>query len=234
MAKKSPEKPQIQAYEFSQLYREKKSRIQEMWYSDFIEFLNWVENVNKWKKKEEWKRIVDMLFNKYSDLVIVSLFERFRSFKRNKPEWYDFRKILDEVKEPLRTEIYGDNVVKNFFGRYGNYLKYIKRMNDERKRAKELEEALKQEKKTAEERDVIESMEKETLQEWAKNRYTWDDENIMNEDWDVIPNPKYEHVPVESHDGEAANDEREDYKKLENQNKKAEPKQLEIPFDFED
>jgi hypothetical protein len=50
----------------------------------------------------------------------------------------------------------------------------------------------------------------------------------------VIPNPKYEHVPVESHDGEAANDEREDYKKLENQNKKAEPKQLEIPFDFED
>jgi hypothetical protein len=30
MAKKSPEKPQIQAYEFSQLYREKKSRIQEM------------------------------------------------------------------------------------------------------------------------------------------------------------------------------------------------------------
>jgi len=234
MAKKSPEKPQIQAYEFSQLYREKKSRIQEMWYSDFIEFLNWVENVNKWKKKEEWKRIVDMLFNKYSDLVIVSLFERFRSFKRNKPEWYDFRKILDEVKEPLRTEIYGDNVVKNFFGRYGNYLKYIKRMNDERKRAKELEEALKQEKKSEEERDVIESMEKETLQEWAKNRYTWDDENIMNEDWDVIPNPKYEHVPVESHDGEAANDEREDYKKLENQNKKAEPKQLEIPFDFED
>jgi len=234
MAKKSPEKPQIQAYEFSQLYREKKSRIQEMWYSDFIEFLNWVENVNKWKKKEEWKRIVDMLFNKYSDLVIVSLFERFRSFKRNKPEWYDFRKILDEVKEPLRTEIYGDNVVKNFFGRYGNYLKYIKRMNDERKRAKELEEALKQEKKTAEEREVIESMKKEVLQEWAKNRYTWDDENIMNEDWDVIPNPKYEHVPVESHDGEAANDEREDYKKLENQNKKAEPKQLEIPFDFED
>ena len=234
MAKKSLEKPQIQAYEFSQLYREKKSRIQEMWYSDFIEFLNWVENVNKWKKKEEWKRIVDMLFNKYSDLVIVSLFERFRSFKRNKPEWYDFRKILDEVKEPLRTEIYGDNVVKNFFGRYGNYLKYIKRMNDERKRAKELEEALKQEKKSEEERDVIESMEKETLQEWAKNRYTWDDENIMNEDWDVIPNPKYEHVPVESHDGEAANDEREDYKKLENQNKKAEPKQLEIPFDFED
>ncbi len=234
MAKKSPEKPQIQAYEFSQLYHEKKSRIQEMWYSDFIEFLNWVENVNKWKKKEEWKRIVDMLFNKYSDLVIVSLFERFRSFKRNKPEWYDFRKILDEVKEPLRTEIYGDNVVKNFFGRYGNYLKYIKRMNDERKRAKELEEALKQEKKTADEREVIESMEKETLQEWAKNRYTWDDENIMNEDWDVIPNPKYEHVPVESHDEEAANDEREDYKKLENQNKKAEPKQLEIPFDFED
>ena len=234
MAKKSPEKPQIQAYEFSQLYREKKSRIQEMWYSDFIEFLNWVENVNKWKKKEEWKRIVDMLFNKYSDLVIVSLFERFRSFKRNKPEWYDFRKILDEVKEPLRTEIYGDNVVKNFFGRYGNYLKYIKRMNDERKRAKELEEALKQEKKTADEREVIESMEKETLQEWAKNRYTWDDENIMNEDWDVIPNTKYEHVPVESHDGESANDEREDYKKLENQNKKAEPKQLEIPFDFED
>jgi len=231
MAKKSPEKPQIQAYEFSQLYREKKSRIQEMWYSDFIEFLNWVENVNKWKKKEEWKRIVDMLFNKYSDLVIVSLFERFRSFKRNKPEWYDFRKILDEVKEPLRTEIYGDNVVKNFFGRYGNYLKYIKRMNDERKRAKELEEALKQEKKTAEEMEVIESMKKEVLQEWAKNRYTWDDENIMNEDWDVIPNPKYEHIPVEN---EYVPDETLEIQMEEKKPESEEDGQLKIPFDFED
>ena len=232
MAKKSSEKLQIQAYEFSQLYREKKSRIQEMWYSDFIEFLNWVENVNKWKKKEEWKRIVDMLFNKYSDLVIVSLFERFRSFKRNKPEWYDFRKILDEVKEPLRTEIYGDNVVKNFFGRYGNYLKYIKRKSDERKRAKELEEALKQEKKTADEREVIESMKKEVLQEWAKNRYTWDDENIVNDDWDVIPNPKYEHIPV---DNDYAEDEKNEIlSESEKEPDAEEDGQLKIPFDFED
>lgn len=229
MAKKSPEKPQIQAYEFSQLYHEKKSRIQEMWYSDFIEFLNWVENVNKWKKKEEWKRIVDMLFNKYSDLVIVSLFERFRSFKRNKPEWYDFRKILDEVKEPLRTEIYGDNVVKNFFGRYGNYLKYIKRMNDERKRAKELEEALKQEKKAKEEKEFLDAIEKEKLQEWVKNRYTWDDENIENEDGDIVPNPKYEHTPVEN---EYVEDERNTIS--EEIKKKSGPKELEIPFDYED
>jgi len=232
MAKKSPEKLQIQAYEFSQLYREKKSRIQEMWYSDFIEFLNWIENINQWKKKEEWKRIVDLLFNKYSDLVIVSLFERFRTFKRNKPGWYDFRKILDEVKEPFRTEIYGDNVVKNFFGRYWNYLKYIKRMNDERRRAKELEEALKQEKKAKEENEVLEEIQKEEIQKWAENRYTWDDENIMNEDGDVVLNPKYEHIPVKNQYAEGEKNEI-----LSDREKKPEAEedgQLMIPFKFED
>jgi hypothetical protein len=34
---------------------------------------------------------------------------------------------LNEIKEPLRTEIYGDNIVKKFFGWYGNYLKFVKR-----------------------------------------------------------------------------------------------------------
>jgi hypothetical protein len=47
MAKKSPEELSRQPYQFSQLYYEKKSRIQESGYSDFIEFLNWVENINK-------------------------------------------------------------------------------------------------------------------------------------------------------------------------------------------
>lgn len=234
MAKKSPEKTQVQLYEFSSHYREKKDRIQEMGYSDFIEFLNWVENVNKWKKKEEWKRIVDLLFNKYSDLVIVSLFERFRNFKRNKPEWYDYRKILDEIKEPLRTEIYGDNVVKSFFGWYGNYLKYIKRKNDEKKRAKELEEILKREKDLEDGDEILKSMKEEELKQWAENRYAWDDENIVNDDGDVVPNPKNIHIPVDSHEREAVNVEREEQKSALNQTKKSEPKELDIPFEFED
>ena len=230
MARKWPEKPQVQPYEFSQLYRDKKVRIQEMWYSDFIEFLNWVENVNNWKKKEEWKMIVDQVFNKYSDQVIISLFERFRSFKRNKPEWYKYEKILNEIKEPLRTEIYGDNIVKKFFGWYGNYLKFVKR-NRLKAEAEAMEE-------------VIQERVAETLREWAKNRYTGDDENIVNEDGDVVPNPKYEHIPVEN--PEVVGDERitvtrmEKSKKEEKveENKEDKPKkwpeQLEIPFEYED
>ena len=183
MAKKWPgEWPQ--SYEFSQRYRDKKARIQEMGHSDFIEFLNWVENVNNWKKKEEWKMIVDQVFNKYSDQVIISLFERFRSFKRNKPEWYKYEKILNEIKEPLRTDIYGDNIVKKFFGRYGNYLKLVKK-NRLKAKAEALEEVM-QERIT------------ETLQKWAENHYWGKDRDIMDENWDVIFNPQYEHTHVDS------------------------------------
>ena len=191
------------SYKFSQLYREKKARIQEMGHSDFIEFLNWIEDVNKWKKKEEWKRIVDQVFNKYSDHDIISLFNRFRTFKKEKPEWYKYEKILNEVKGPLRTEIYGDNIVKKFFGWYGNYLKLLKRKRLEAE-AKDIEE-------------VMQERIMETLIEWAKNRYTWDGEDIMNEYGDIVPNPKYvEYVPVEN--SEVLEDERNIATKIEELN----------------
>jgi hypothetical protein len=53
--------------------------------------------------------------------------------------------------------------VRQLFGRYGNYLKYIKRKNDEKKRAKELEEALKREKELKEEKEILDSIKEEDL-----------------------------------------------------------------------
>jgi len=117
----------IQPYEFSQLYREKKYEIQESGKSDFIEFLNWVENVNTWKKKEDGKRLIDEWFNKYSNDAIVRLFDMFLKFKNSKRQWYTYEKILNEAKSAFRTEIYGENIVRPLFGYYGNYLKYLKR-----------------------------------------------------------------------------------------------------------
>lgn len=117
----------IQPYEFSQLYREKKYEIQESGKSDFIEFLNWVENVNTWKKKEDGKRLIDEWFNKYSNDAIVRLFDMFVKFKNSKRQWYTYEKILNEAKSAFRTEIYGENIVRPLFGYYGNYLKYLKR-----------------------------------------------------------------------------------------------------------
>ena len=126
MAKKNLEKSSW-SYEFSALYREKKSRIQELGRSDFIEFLNWVENVNTWKKKEDWKRLIDEWFNKYSNSAIIWLFDMFVKFKNSRWQWYTYEKILNEARSPLRTEIYGENIVRPLFGYYGNYLKYLKK-----------------------------------------------------------------------------------------------------------
>jgi len=212
MAKKWPgEWPQ--PHEFSQLYREKKARIQEMGHSEFIEFLNWIENVNKWKNKEEWKRIVDQVFNKYSDNEIISVFNRFRDFKKEKPEWYKYEKILDEAKGPLRVEIFGDNIVKRLLGRYGNYLKLLKRKRLEAER-EEIEE-------------VIQGRIKETLDAWAENHYCGNDRDIV-EWWDIIFNPEYEYVPVG--DPEVSEDENNTVINDENGQRK-EPRQLEIPFE---
>jgi len=227
MAKKWPNKPQVQPHEFSPLYREKKARIQESNNYKFIEFLNWVENVNKWKKKEDWKRLVDEWFNKYSDAAIVWLFNMFVSFKHTKPEWYEYEKILNEAKSAFKTEIYGENIVRQLFGRYGNYLKYLKR----RRIQLEAEKAVKAKHEKA---DIVKQEEKTELiealaDESVKNRYTWDDENIVNEDGDVIPNPKYEHIPVEN---KYVEDERNSIS--EEIEKKSEPKELDIPFEFED
>lgn len=229
MVKKWPNKPSIQPHEFSPLYREKKARIQESNYYEFIEFLNWVENVNKWKKKEDWKRLIDEWFNKYSDAAIVWLFNMFVNFKHTKPEWYEYEKILNEAKSAFKTEIYGENIVRQLFWRYGNYLKYLKR----RRMQLEIEKTAKSKHEKA---DIVKQEKKwevaEVLaSEWAKNRYTWDDENIMNEDWDVIPNPKYEHVPVEN---EYVTDETLEINKEEKKPESDENGRLKIPFNFED
>ena len=82
------------------------------------------------------------------------------------------------------------------------------------------------------------------IPEWVENHYTGDDENIVNEDGDVVLNPKYEHVFMG--DPEVIEDEtitvtrmgkseREELveKKKEGKTRK-EPKQLEIPFEYED
>lgn len=127
MTKNNSEKPQIQPYEFTQLYCEKKAIIQELGKSDFIEFLNWIENVNTWKKKEGWKRLIDEWFNKYSNEAIMRLFDMFIKFKNSKWQWYAYEKILNEAKSAFRTEIYWENIVRPLFGYYGNYLKYLKR-----------------------------------------------------------------------------------------------------------
>ena len=139
MAKKNLEDSSMKSYEFSTLYREKKSRLQELGKSDFIEFLNWVENVNKWKKKEDWKRLVDEWFNKYSNNAIIWLFDMFVKFKNSKWQWYTYEKILNEARSAFRTEIYGENIVRPLFGYYGNYLKYLKR----KKLESDLEETVK-------------------------------------------------------------------------------------------
>jgi hypothetical protein len=34
---------------------------------------------------------------------------------------------LNEAKKVLKTEVYGENIVKPLFGYYGNYLKYLMR-----------------------------------------------------------------------------------------------------------
>lgn len=90
------------------------------------------------------------------------------------------------------------------------------------------------------------------MPEWIENHYTGDDENIVNEDGDVVLNPKYEHVPVEnpeviedenntvSKEGELKKEvgilkgwmkvEKDVQENKENGQRK-EPRQLEIPFD---
>jgi len=123
--KKTPES--IGTYQFSELYYKKKEKIQEANYYEFIEFLNRIENINNWEKKEEGKRLVDEWFNKYSDWAIVWLFDRFVSFKKTRAGKSSYEDILNEAKSAFRTEIYGENIIKPLFGYYGNYLKSLKR-----------------------------------------------------------------------------------------------------------
>ena len=72
--------------------------------------------------------------------------------------------------------------------------------------------------------------------EWAENHYGWDDENIMNDDGDIVLNPKYEHIPNEEkvqEEGDVEDKTKTGDKKVEKETK-SDSRQLEIPFDYED
>ena len=207
--------------------------------------------MNKWKKKENWKRLVDEWFNKYSDDAIVRLFNMFVDFKKNKSKRSSYESILNEAKSAFNTEIYWENIVRQLFGWYGNYLKYLKK----RRRELELEKIAKSSHKKADRvkkerredvKDVLESVD-----EWAENHY-WGKDRDVEIGWEVVFNPEYEHVPVEN--SEILEDERNlpskieelDEEKLwekknewweekvEEKKQRKEPEQLYIPFDYED
>lgn len=205
--KKSPEK--IESYQFSELYYKKKEEIQEDDQYEFIEFLNWIENVNKWKKKEEGKELVDLRFNKYSKSAILWLFNKFVYFKERKSKWYTYSAILDEAKTAFKTDVYGENIVKPLFWYYGNYLKYLKKKESEaavkdvvavkteladgvkKEEKKEIVNVLKPVDKWT---DVVEE-EVEVVDEWAINHYWGNDRDVVDENGDVIPNPEQMHIP---------------------------------------
>ena len=89
---------------------------------------------------------------------------------------------------------------------------------------------------------------------WAEHHYWWDDRDIID-GWDIIFNPKYEHVPVK--DPRFSGDENnivskgwglkkevgtlkgemkveENTQKNKENGQRKEPKQLKIPFEYED
>lgn len=72
--------------------------------------------------------------------------------------------------------------------------------------------------------------------EWVENHYGWDDENIMNDDGDIVLNPKYEHIPNEEkvQQEDDLEDKSEIVDKKVEKEKKSDSRQLEIPFDYED
>ena len=79
-----------------------------------------------------------------------------------------------------------------------------------------------------------ESMKTWKMPEWVENHYAWNDRDIVDDNWDVVPNPNNLHIPNENM--EVVEDEviewpNNNEKKAD---KKADPEQLEIPFDFED
>ena len=135
-----------------------------------------------------------------------------------------------------------------------------KKKKAEEKAMKELEKQRRkaEREKRKEEKEIQKAKEESidevpvTRDEWAENHYGWDDENIMNDDGDVVLNPKYEHVPSEN--SEILWDERDEVegvistknevlkwekkkrtesseKKEKNSNQKKEPEQLYFNFD---
>lgn len=82
----------------------------------------------------------------------------------------------------------------------------LKKAEEKKKRAGKKKKKTEEKKKRTEEKEIQKSKEESidkipvVRDEWAENHYGWDDENIMNEEWDVVFNPKYEHVPTENSD----------------------------------
>ena len=229
--KSSQENISAQPYEFSQLYRIKRNQIQDAGYSDFIEFLNWIENVNQWKKKEDWKRLIDLRFNKYSNNAIIWLFNMFVRFKYNKPVWYKYENLLNDAKSAFRTEIYWENIVKPLFWYYWGYLKYVKKKKIEVEIAQVLKSENKEWKNDEQNKwlDEPKILENKEHFDGAENHYGWSDRDIMNEDWDIVPNPDQEHI--EMGNPESLGDDRR-LTKIEKKN--PENWEIYIPFDFED
>lgn len=68
--------------------------------------------------------------------------------------------------------------------------------------------------------------------EWAENHYAWNDRDVMNADGDIVPNPKYQHIPSQSDDVDEEWKQQEDAEETEP--KAEENGQLIIPFNDEE
>ena len=187
--------------------------------------------------------LVDKWFNKYSDNAIIWLFNRFVNLKRSKPEWVPYESILNEAKSALKTEIYGENIVRSLFGYYGNYLKYLKKKKSNLELQKDLKPSLKkakQEKQEKKER-IAETLKAD--HKHYKHGYTFygeDSRDIIDEEGNIILNPNHEHIPNQneiSYVDEPINRDcstseeipsHRDYRVFD------ENGQLEIPFDYDD
>lgn len=66
---------------------------------------------------------------------------------------------------------------------------------------------------------------------WAENHYAWNDRDIVDENGDVVPNPKNLHIPVKN---EYVEDEKLEIQEEEKKSEAEEDGQLKIPFEFED
>ena len=68
--------------------------------------------------------------------------------------------------------------------------------------------------------------------EWAENHYAWNDRDVMNADGDIVPNPKYQHIPSQSDDVDEEWKQQEDVEEIEPE--VGENGQLIIPFKIEE
>lgn len=81
-----------------------------------------------------------------------------------------------------------------------------------------------------------ESMKTWKMPEWVEDHYAWNDRDIVDENGDVVPNPNNLHIPNENMEvfEDEVNEWKKNEKKIEKADKKSDPEQLEIPFEFDD